>query len=203
MDLQRGDIRWHDEQEWEMEWWGNCVNTFGEEAKQITYAHRMGLTNTVDREKWPIYDLTGRSVLDIGGGPVSILLKTVNAARRVVADPGDYPRWTVDRYTAAGIECIRTAGEDIATVAKFDEVWIYNVLQHVQDPARIIANAKIVASTIRLFEWIDRPPHPGHPHELKADVLEQWLGAPGTVEDMDGENRCVGRAFYGVFPSLD
>lgn len=190
---------WENEQDYEMEWWGDCTQTFGEESKQITYAHRMGLVNHVDRERWPLYDLHGKSVLDIGGGPVSLLLKTVNAGRRVVADPGDYPRWTLDRYTAARIERWRVMGESLPLSHKFDEVWIYNVLQHVDDPVKLLENAKSVTSTIRLFEWIERPPHPGHPHELTQKFLEEHLGGQGTVEDMRGENGCWGLSFYGVF----
>ncbi len=34
---------WDDDQQWESEWWGDCVNTFAEETKQLTYAKKMGL----------------------------------------------------------------------------------------------------------------------------------------------------------------
>lgn len=182
-----------------MEWWGDCINTFAEEAKQISYAHRMGIPYTSERAKWPIYDLAGRSVIDIGGGPVSMLLKAVNGSRRTVADPGNYPDWTKLRYMVAGIELKQIKGEDISGVKEYDEAWIYNVLQHVDDPALIVANARRIASTVRLFEWVDLPPHPGHPHELTKASLEAWLGASGTVEEMNGENGCYGSAFYGVF----
>lgn len=191
---------WDDDQEWEAGWWGNCVNSFGEESKQISYAHRMGLVNESRDGKWPVYDLHGKNVIDIGGGPVSLLLKCVNGGRLVVADPCPYPKWTLERYTEARIEVIRVAGEDLPTAHTFDEAWIYNVLQHVHDPAKIIAHARQMAPVVRLFEWVDFPPHPGHPHELKASLLEEWLGSSGSVEEMTGENGCWGTAFYGVFP---
>jgi len=194
---------WNEHQEWESDWWGNCIDTFGEECKQISYAYRMGLVNKPRGEKWPSYDLEGKSILDIGGGPVSMLLKSVNAGRMVVVDPCNYPYWVSQRYEEAGIEYIVGAAEDIGPgihVGLFDEVWIYNVLQHVRDPELIIQNAKAVAPKLRIFEWINIPSCPGHPHELKAHLLQQWIDAGyGAVEQMNGENNCYGTAFYGEF----
>ena len=191
---------WDEDQQWESDWWGDCSNTFAEESKQISYAHRMGLINQpINNGRWPEYDLVGKSVLDIGGGPTSMLLKTRNGGHREVLDPCKYPNWVHLRYRTAGIQYTVLAGEDIEDVAeKFDEVWIYNVLQHTQDPAKIIANARKVSHLIRIFEWVDIPPHTGHPHELKAANLQEWLGGFGTVEQM-AENGCNGRAFYGQF----
>ena len=181
----------------ENDWWGDCGNTWHEEQKQFAYAPRMGL-----RPEWsvahpPQFDVGGRSVIDIGGGPVSILLKCVNKGRAVVADPGEFPQWTLDRYLACGIEYWRTNGEDIEGYS-FDEAWIYNVLQHVTDPAKVIAAARACAKTVRIFEWIDIPPYEGHPHMLTRQELELHLGAPGFVSQIS-EMGAVGRAFYGVF----
>ena len=76
----------HDQ--FERDWWGNCVNTFAEEVKQLTYANRMGLVNVgVDGGYWPVYDLQGKSIVDIGGGPVSMLLKAVGHQGSAVVDP--------------------------------------------------------------------------------------------------------------------
>jgi len=188
----------HDQ--FERDWWGNCVNTFAEEVKQLTYANRIGLVNSgVDGGYWPVYDLQGKSIVDIGGGPVSMLLKAVGHHGSAVIDPCDYPEWITDRYLDAGILFSKHRGEDI-TIKNYlcDEVWIYNVLQHTDSPETIIDNARRMASTVRLFEWIDIPAYLGHPQELKAQLLDEWLGGHGTVEEMN-ENGCVGRAYYGVF----
>lgn len=199
-------MEWDEHQEWERQWWGNCTNTFAEETKQITYASRMGLVNLSDGARWPLYNLETKSVLDIGGGPVSMLLKTHNGARLVVADPCPYPDWVHTRYDAANIEYHQVAGEELDTFfpddTKFDEAWIYNVLQHTDDPKKIIDNARKLAKAVRIFEWIDIPPHPGHPQELKAYHLASWLDSYGTVEDFreKPENGCNQVAFYGYFP---
>lgn len=200
--MNANEMTWDEHQTWESDWWGNCIDSFGEENKQILYAHRMGLVNKPRGEKWPSYDLEGKSILDIGGGPVSMLLKCVNGGKMTVLDPCDYPKWVAARYEEAGIEFIKMGGEDIDPEAMsfYDEVWIYNVLQHVRDPEKILKNARAVTNKIRLFEWVDIPSCPGHPHELKAHLLQMWIdGGYGTVERLNGVNNCWGTAFYGEF----
>lgn len=191
-------MSWENDQEFERAWWGDCNNTFTEEIKQLSYAYKMGLTAYANYGKWPCYDLQNKSVLDVGGGPVSMLLKCENRGRTAVVDPCNYPYWVRARYNESGIDYLRIPAELYQSPYKWDEVWIYNVLQHVQDPELIISNAKELASTIRIFEWIDLAPHEGHPHELKEESLNKWLGGEGTVEWLD-ENNCYGRAYYGAF----
>lgn len=198
-------MSWEDDQKFEKEWWGDCINTFTEETKQLTYGYKMGLTCYSNNGKWPCYNLEGKSVLDIGGGPTSMLLKCENRGRSKVADPCDYPSWVVNRYTEARIAYVKIQGEELlpgkkipGKIDKWDEVWIYNVLQHTEDPKRIIRNAKLLGKTIRIFEWLDIPAHEGHPQELKDYLLDMWLDGKGTTEWLN-ENGCYGRAYYGVF----
>src|SRR5215469_535782 len=171
-DLSTTNIKFHDpEHKFEKSYWGDCANTFLEEQKHYVQARYIGL-----EVKGYSFDAGGKRVLDIGGGPVSMLLKTVNLKEGMVCDPIRYPDWTLERYRAKGIKYMQISGEDIDTVG-WDEVWIYNVLQHCMDPERIIANARKAGRVIRLFEWIDFPPHPGHPQMLTVANLEKWLGS--------------------------
>jgi len=185
-------------QEWEAAWWGDCRNTFGEEAKQLTYAHRMGLINEPREGKWPVYDLEGRSVVDIGGGPVSMLLKTVNGGKLTVVDPCPYPDWVAARYLDAGIEWVQEPAETWEPQVRYDEAWIYNCLQHVLDPERIIATVKASSDLVRIFEWVETETNIGHPHSLQINDLNEWLGGIGTVANIN-ENGAVGLAYWGVF----
>jgi hypothetical protein len=173
--------------------WGNCVNTHQEETKQFVYANLMGLDTTGYR-----INVKNKSIIDIGAGPVSLLLKADNLKYGTTVDPLIYPKWIYDRYTAAGLKYLITGGETIPLDTRYDECWIYNCLQHVEDPAKIILNAREVASTIRIFEWIDIPAHVGHPHELKKEKLESWLGQAGNTKEL-AESGCYGKCFYGVF----
>jgi hypothetical protein len=161
-------------QEHEAEWWGSCVNTWGEEFKQAHYATEMGLSG------WPTINLAGRSVLDIGGGPVSMLLKTVNGGDLVVVDPCPYPKWVQERYLAHRVECVREWAETFTCPDRhFDECWIYNVLQHVVDPSRVAEVALRSARLVRVFEWTNIPADQMHPHVLTDAALDGWFGSPG------------------------
>lgn len=191
---------WQEAQAWEAGWWGTCANTFGEEAKQITYAHRMGLVNVGQSGGyWPLYDLAGRKVIDLGGGPVSILLKCINVGPSTVIDPAVYPPWVAERYRQTGINYHRVQAETVtAASGRYDEAWLYNVLQHVIDPEKIVANARALAPVVRIFEWIDLPPYQGHLHTLTEAALNAWLGRPGTVETITENGIEAGRAYYTV-----
>ena len=176
----------------ERTWWGNCCNTYGEETKQFVYANLMEI-----KRAYNSFVLPNISVLDIGGGPVSMMLKCSGLKRGLVVDPINYPQWTKDRYRLANIDVKVLGGEDVEETG-FDEVWIYNCLQHTIDPEKIIKNARAAAPVLRIFEWIDIPAHEGHPQELKEDKLNEWIGGKGgtAVLNQDG---CHGRCYYGVF----
>lgn len=140
-----------------------------------------------------------QKILDIGGGPVSMLLKAdkTYVTGSKVYDPATYPDWTIERYKNHGIEYVKKGGEQIDETG-YDEVWIYNCLQHTEDPELIINNAKKAGKVLRIFEWVDIPQHLGHPQTLTQENLETWIGQKGEVKVLN-ENGCVGKAFYGTF----
>jgi len=191
---------WTEHQEWEKEWHGNCVNSLNEELKQLVYAKRMGLKMTHNNKTPYLFKLGGVSVMDIGGGPYSLLLKCEDFSRAIVIDPCDYPEWVYDRYDSAGIISATLAGEEIENIDPdvYDEVWIYNVLQHTMSPEKIIQNARKYSKIVRLFEWIETGIAKGHPNDLHEEDLNKWLGGIGKVEQLN-EGGCVGKAYYGVF----
>lgn len=189
--------KWQEAQHWEKNWWNNCANTFYEDMKQFNLAPLIGLKVVPDDNTLYRIPLNGQSVLDIGGGPTSLLLKCENV-KGTVTDPCPYPKWVGDRYEQCGIEYWKMKGEDIPTECEFDEVWIYNVLQHTDQPQEVIYNARKVSKIIRLFEWIDMPIVEGHPHTLTQEKLEKWLGGEGKISKLSG-NGLYGTAFHGVF----
>jgi 2-polyprenyl-3-methyl-5-hydroxy-6-metoxy-1,4-benzoquinol methylase len=191
---------WEQATRWESSWWGNCTNTLGEEQKQLIYADRMGLEFFHDGKSPYNIDLTGKSILDIGSGPTSLLLKGVGFRSADVVDPIFFPKWTQERYREAGIIFWVMRGEDVSFGRQFDEAWIYNVLQHTEDPELVIKNAKRAADIIRIFEWIDTPTNIGHIHTLTEAKLNKWLGGYGKVEQI-AERNCFGKAYYGIFPT--
>ena len=105
---------WEEATKWEAKWHGDCISaSFGEEFKQLAYAKRMGLKTFHDGRSPFVFNLQGRSVLDIGGGSCSLLLKCLNRGVSVVVDPCDYPEWVNQRYIAAGITLAKIKAEDL------------------------------------------------------------------------------------------
>jgi 2-polyprenyl-3-methyl-5-hydroxy-6-metoxy-1,4-benzoquinol methylase len=193
----------------EAQYWGDCTNTYCEETKQFVYASYMSFGCSLSDYQ---IDLENASVIDIGGGPCSLLLKTKNLSRGLVVDPIKYPDWTLQRYKSKGIEVAYCGGEDIKinhdsrivlmeesnSYEKFDEVWIYNCLQHVVDPELILFNAKRCARTLRIAEWINCPSDEMHPWVLTEQNLKRWIGTSnGQTVDLN-YNNCYGSLFYAA-----
>jgi hypothetical protein len=178
---------WQEAQRVESAWWNSCVHTYAEETRQIDEARMMGLQPLITERpyRYPVIDMAGRSVVDVGAGPVSLLLKAVNLGPfSAVVEPCGYPDWVWQRYDAHKLVILRIPGErlDIAWDGRvFDEAWIMNVLQHVYDPEQVVMAARAVARQVRVFEWVNVPPYPGHPNMLDAADLDRWLEGKGRV----------------------
>ena len=188
---------WEQAQAWERGWWGDCANTYGEEEKQLVYADRMGLVTHHDGKSPYVFDLHGASVIDLGCGPCSLLLKCTNRGRCKAVDPLPFPPWVALRYRDAGI-CYEQGQAECITDTGFDEAWIYNVLQHAGDPALVIKRAMRAAKIVRVFEWLGIADGIGHLHALDKERLDEWLGGEGKTERL-AEHGCYGPAYYGVF----
>ena len=193
---------WDDAQRWESSWWdretSSCTNTFAEESKHDLFIVQMG----IEQDSFGRIDLGGKSVIDIGGGPVSILLRAHNGGRRKVVDPlaNEWPRWVHERYEAAGIEVGSSRGEELSDEG-FDEAWVYNVLQHVDDPKEVLKRALSSAETLRIFEWVKTGLYEGHIHDLSSEFLEGCIGQTGREITVWWNQDLVSHAFVGEFSS--
>lgn len=192
-------MSWDISQDSELDFWvnnnANCANTYIEETKHYTIAPRLRL-----KQKNQHFELNGESVLDMGAGPVSILLKCTGYSKAYVADPlmDRFPSWVKERYKARGIVTEAIAGEYMTEHDPVDVTFCYNVLQHTIDPVKIIENMKRWSKEIRLFEWVDVPADDKHPHVLKADTLDEWLGVKGIREYIN-EKYCYTNSYYATW----
>ena len=193
-------LEWFKALNWEKNWWNDCTNTYNEEIKQIRYASLMGLDQfkeTIPRIKQGFqFNLKGKSVLDIGGGPVSLLLKCVNFKKAVVVDPCKFPDWILERYKMHNIEFVNKPAEEI-DFKDFDEVWIYNVLEHVIDPDEVLKRAKKAGKIVRIFEWTNTGMGVGHPHNITRTLLDKYFN--GELHPLNGEDNCYGTAYVGIW----
>lgn len=199
---------WINAQIYELDWHSDCLNTYGEEEKQLTYARKMGLSFFHDGKTPYNIDLQGKSVLDIGGGVHSLLLKCLNRGECAVVDPilQGVPGWVISRYKEADIDPVMDMAENVGQIGYpsffggkvFDEVFGYNVLQHTKDPEQICLNARNVSKMVRVFEWIEIGTNVGHIHNLTESNLNKWLGGEGKVEQLN-EHTLKGLCYYGIF----
>lgn len=194
---------WQNAQDHEADFWNTCTKTYVEETKQFFYATRMKL----GFQDYPLssIDFQGKSVLDIGSGPTSLLLKGHNYSKAVAADPlmNTFPEWVRERYRSVGITPLSIGGEDLDTTQHFDEILIYNVLQHVQDFELILYKSRKIANVIRIVEWLEVPSDSLHPHVLKEEVLNRCLGGNGMVEQVHEPYMFDAQMYYGVFKGFD
>jgi hypothetical protein len=140
------EARWQEAQRCEAAWWAKFRASRGPDnlAADIAAGHHF-TAGVLDIRPETI---AGRHILDIAGGPHPLAVGW-GVARHNILDPGDYP----DIF---GVRRIRAMAEDYD--GSFDEVWGYNVLQHVRDPSAVMATARRCAlSTIRWFDVVETP----------------------------------------------
>lgn len=195
----------------ELAFWNTPGAELGEQLKQLTYAKYLGLDFVHDGNSPYVIDKTGLKIVDIGGGPVSLLLKTI-AKQRIVVDPCDFSDWVDNRYEANSIYRIQIEGEyflkDIINLGlenRVDEIWMYNVLQHTEDPKKIFDNiykSLRKSGTFRFFDWVDTPTNTAHPISLTYNELSAWLAESydqPLIQTNINENGANGTIAYGVF----
>lgn len=201
---------WEEAQAEEAGFWGDCGNTLGEEIKQLVYARYMGLEFFHDGNSPYNLDFHNEPVLDVGGGPASMLLKAKRQPAPLdVADPCHYPLWVARRYEASGITYIQEKGEalDQLDPDHYGTVLMYNVLQHTDDPEKIFCNiyrALKPGGTFRFFDWVDTATNTAHPISLHfedmADMLKKAGFDPASLSKADiNENYAIGTAVFGAF----
>ena len=189
---------WMTASNWESMWW-NAGSYFSEELKQVIYARKMGLEEFDNHGHSFSYKFNGESIIDLGGGPCSLLIRGVGYKSATVLDPCSYPGWVAQRYLSLGINYIVRKAEDLDVSQKYDIVLMYNVLQHTEDPELIVKNALSVCKELRIFEWVNVPKSAGHIHVLTEEKLNEWLGGVGKTEVLTGECGCRGTCYYGIF----
>lgn len=197
----RMEEEWKKAQVFERNWWMNVRGQHPHEVIKGDVVSNMLLIQKGAPTK---------TVIDIGCGPLS-LLQRLPVKSGTALDPIHYGDLE-DEYEKKGIRRIIKCGEDLnPSDGIYDEAWIYNCLQHVRDPVKIIENAITVANTVRIFEWTHVKPYTGHIHELTPELIqepfkkEKWHFLMSTRGYVDYKN-FKGHYFTGIFtknPSRD
>lgn len=176
-------------------WWELPPAAWGalwsSEQRQRLYLQHMGLT----LDEHGRVDLQGRSVINFGGGPASLLLHAVNAGRLAVVDPLPMPEWVLLRYRDAGIALIRGDGEEEYRAQDWDEVWLSDYLTRVDDWRQALQRAAACGRSLRLVQSLDNAR--GRATDPTSAELTAWLGAMRPAPG-DARSTRHGRLFVGI-----
>jgi len=125
------------------------------------------------------------SVIELGAGPSGLTRNRVpDGVRAVAVEPMELDGWDREQYALANVELVRARAEDYHGEPA-DEVWLINVLQHVEELSTVLAAAQRLAlRTVRVFEWVHEPTSVVHLHtiapRLILDAFAEWHLAYAT-----------------------
>lgn len=184
--------RWEEAQEAERACHDRLIEKIGEQAAHKQYEKTYQYYfNYLGIDK----DQQGKTIVEIGCADYPAL-EWCHNVKGILIEP--LPSHRLNEYVKAnGYELIKDKVENIE-IPDCDEIWLLNVLQHVQDPDVFIEKCK--KHTIRFFEPIDCGIHVHHPHDFTEGWYRERLGDcvqnyfPRMGTDFHGA-RCV----YGVW----
>lgn len=145
-------------------------------------------------------DLKGKKILEIGPARCAGLLYCENFGTSYIVEPTVY-EGVQEYYDKKGIGIIRELFED-AELPEVDEVWMFNLMQHVKDPDVLIEKAKRVSKVIRFFEPIDLPTNNEHPFTFSEADYKGYFGDCVKIYESIGEPGFHGaKCVYGIYNS--
>jgi 2-polyprenyl-3-methyl-5-hydroxy-6-metoxy-1,4-benzoquinol methylase len=164
--------RWKDAQKAETDSWNEVLNnSYLLEITDLYYRHHktMGLPEVGDKRIL--------NVADIGCGPLSMMLH-FDEVWGLAVDPIGFDKKWIDRYEVHGIRFIQSDAESFLenyTGTRYQEVWMYNVLQHVKNPEFILDNLWKVGKVLRISEPCLTPITIHHPFTFEPDWYKTKL----------------------------
>ena len=160
-------------------------------------------------------DLNGKHIVEIGCALVSGLEQCSNGKKTVIEPlikrtDNIHVRNTISRMEECDISILAEPAEH-DTIPECDEVWIFNLLQHVISPEKILTDAMSRSKVIRFFEPLEQQTHIEHPHTLtkkffdsvlyeECDEEKSWakLWLESDVTSQDGFHQWS-PCYYGVW----
>lgn len=128
----------------------------------------------------PYLDLTDKTVVEIGAGPISVLT-CLRAAKKIAVEPL-WPKYAEYFELAKDIEWHNSVGEHTGLeYGIHDVVLIINALDHMCDPAAVIAEALNLlkpSGYLGVITCIDNAlhnPHPAHKINIDGSLLHLWV----------------------------
>lgn len=165
----------------------------GVEAYKESYAQYFKYLETTN-------DQTGKKIIEIGCADVPALMFCNGYKPSFIIEPLPSPI-LLELTKDLAITILVDAAENL-DFPKVDEVWLFNVLQHVIDPDVIINKCKEAAKVIRFFEPVEDHIDLCHLHTFSLDYFKGHFGdCVQYYEDHKGrvKNFHEHEAAYGVW----
>jgi hypothetical protein len=143
------------------------------------------------------FDLKNKTILEIGPARISALLYCDNYQHSFIVEPTEYED-TTKLYSEKPISFIREIYENCES-PKVDEIWLFNVLQHVVDPDEFIEKCKKNTKVIKFFEPINTPIETHHPHSFTFDDYTKYFGVSTKLYNGSTEKYHTADCVYGVY----
>jgi len=138
----------------------------------------------------------GKSIAEVGCGPYpSVLYCSYSLA--VLYEPLGYDALRVAAVDKEGVVWFQQAFEDVIRPPHTDELWLFNCLQHVRDPEKVVEKAKETSRVIRFFEPIDFGTSEPHPHTFSIDDFTRWFGQANRYKGGSAEGFHTADCAYG------
>ena len=120
-------------------------------------------------------DLQGKSVIEIGPADYPALAYCTNYGPSIIMEP--MPSTILESFVSRN-KLIALLKEPAETYEfpPVDEVWLFNLLQHVINPDIIVRKAKEAAKVVRFFEPINMPTDTMHLHTFSLNTFYAWFG---------------------------
>lgn len=151
-------------------------------------------------------NLKNLNVLDIGGGPVSLLLRSYNLKSGAVIDPAQFLSHIPLRYQNYNIKFYNKPAEELDQINfenKFDETWIYNCLQHTYDAQKILDSVCKITNKIRILEPINAGIDDCHLFNFSFNYFDDYFSKYRKIKSKSifinkPQNHCVCQYYCGI-----
>ncbi len=147
--------------------------------------------------KWLVIDtdLQGKTIAEIGPADVPALVFCSNRGKSFIVEP--MPSDILDSF---GLTVVKEQAE-VIDFSDVDEVWLFNVLQHVYDLDIVIENVKM-AKAVRWFEPVNQGTDECHLHNLTHEMFKEWFGESNVYKaDPNAIRFHTAECSYGYFQS--
>ena len=144
------------------------------------------------------YDQQHKHIIEVGCAEIPALYFCRNYKYSVIIEP--LPTLILEELTRdMNVSLIKRPAENTG-LFNYDEVWLFNVLQHVIDPDKLIDKMKNAAKRIRFFEPVNTEIDDYHPHAFTYDDFTRWFGEFDIYEEnKEAINFHTHECVYGIY----